>query len=65
MVFCTASIRFFQSLNKNMLNGTLEIRFFIDISWRCLKTLIAQLLSENGLMFKFRNRGQMSKMKKT
>ena len=30
-----------QLLNKNMFNGTLKIGFFIDISWRCLRTLIA------------------------
>ena len=35
---------FFQLLNKNMFNGTLKIRFFIDSSWRCLKTFLALLV---------------------
>jgi len=37
-------IDFLQLLNKNMFNGTLKVRFFIDISWRCLKTVIALLV---------------------
>ena len=40
---CKQSISF-QLLNKNMFNGTLKIGFFIDISWRCLKTFIALLV---------------------
>jgi len=53
---------FFQLLNTNMFNGTLNIRFFIDISWRCLKTVIADIENSIGLInsdnlvtFKFRN----------
>ena len=33
-----------------MFNGTLKIRFFIDISWRCLINS-----KHNLLIFKFRN----------
>ena len=36
-----------------MFNPTLEIRFFIDISWRCLSTLIG--FSDNLVIFKFWN----------
>ena len=39
---------FFQLLNKNMFNGTWNIGFFIDISWRCLKIFIALLAGLAG-----------------
>ena len=38
-------------LNKNMFKGNLKIRFFIDISWRCLKTLIDFINSDNLVFF--------------
>ena len=46
-----------------MFNGTLKFGFFIDISWRYLKTFIALIdrhqfvviNSDNLLIFKFRN----------
>jgi len=44
-----------------MFNGTLKVRFFINISWRCLKALhcsIGLINSENLLIFKFRNDGK-------
>ena len=39
------ALDFFQLLNKNMFNGTLKIRVFIDITWRCINTLIAVVVS--------------------
>jgi len=48
------AFEYFQFLNKNMLNGTIKIGFFIDIRWRCLKIFIT-LNSANLLIFKFRN----------
>ena len=36
-----------------MFNGTLQICFFIDISWRCLKTLIAPLVLLSSVVFKY------------
>ena len=42
---------FFKLLNTNMFTGTLEIKFFIDISWRCLKTLIALVVYDKLLFF--------------
>ena len=38
-----------------MFNGTLKIRFFIDISWRYLITLIGLINTGNLLIFKFRD----------
>jgi len=38
------TIRFFRLLRKNMINGTFKIGFFIDITWRCLITLITILV---------------------
>ena len=51
---CKHSI--FSIIYQNMFNGKLKIGFFIDISWRFLKTLFIGLInSDNLLIFKFRN----------
>ena len=48
------NIQFFQLLNKTMFNATLKTRFSIDISWRCLKTLIG-LNKSDLVIIKFPN----------
>jgi len=39
----------FSIIEQNVFHGTLNIPFFIDISWRCL------INNDNLLIFKFRN----------